>query len=131
MESSTGKRCGQSLGQGADLAGPLWTLPGGEVRLAETFNARYRIDGGRRPPSWAPTAVFDDGRRTFLVLPVSARTGSAPALFALAADGGRQMTGYRQANGMLVMDGLLDRAELRMEGQARGVKVERLAEDRP
>lgn len=97
----------------------------------ETFNARYRIDGGRRPPSWAPTAVFDDGRRTFLVLPVSARTGSAPALFALAADGGRQMTGYRQANGMLVMDGLLDRAELRMEGQARGVKVERLAEDRP
>ncbi len=103
----------------------------GEAGAQETFNARYRIDAGRRPPSWAPTAVFDDGRRTFLVLPASARTGSAPALFALGADGGRQMTGYRQANGMLVMDGLLDRAELRMEGQARGVKVERLAEDRP
>lgn len=77
-------------------------------------NTDYRIETRGRRPAWTPTAVFDDGRRTFIVFPPSLSVGEAPALFVLAPGGEAQFVNYRQAGAMYVVDRVFDQAELRL-----------------
>ena len=77
------------------------------------IDARYRIDPRGRAPRWAPTAVFNDGTRTFITLSPDADIDEAPALF-IRADGDLQLVNYRQADGVLIVDRIFDEAELRL-----------------
>ncbi|HEX4711105.1 P-type conjugative transfer protein TrbG [Phenylobacterium sp.] len=80
---------------------------------AGPLDARYRIDAKGRP-RWTPTAVFNDGIRTFITFSADLAADEAPALFVVAPDGERQMVNYRQQGGMFVVDRVFDRAELRL-----------------
>ena len=53
------------------LAMSLSGLPPVDVQAATPqgpIDARYRIEARGRSPRWAPTAVFNDGARTFITL---------------------------------------------------------------
>ena len=109
--------------------------PGGaEARAADPpaapvgpLDARYRISAKGRAPRWTPTSVLNDGVRTFITFPPDLAVSEAPALFLLAPDGEAQMVNYRQQGGVFIVDGVFDRAELRL-GQAHPqvVRIERL-----
>lgn len=99
---------------------------------ADRLDAAYRIVPSGRAPDWTPTAVFNDGVRTFITFPARIEAGEMPALFVLDADGQSRLVNYRQQGGMLIVDRLFDRAELRSsDRRPRRVRLERLAGDRP
>ncbi|WP_291841174.1 TrbG/VirB9 family P-type conjugative transfer protein [Brevundimonas sp.] len=75
---------------------------------------RYRIEPQGRRAWWTPTAVFNDGVRTFITLHPDVQVDEAPVLFVLAADGEPQMVNYRQVGSLFVVDRVFDRAELRL-----------------
>lgn len=110
-------------------ADPLSGLPPVDVQAATPqgpLDARYRIEAHGRSPRWAPTAVFNDGARTFITLSPGAAIDEAPALFVRAGED-VQMVNYRQADGVLIVDRLFDDAELRFgDRRPQIVRIRRL-----
>ncbi|MBU2031168.1 MAG: P-type conjugative transfer protein TrbG [Alphaproteobacteria bacterium] len=78
------------------------------------LDGRYRIEPQGRRARWTPTAVFNDGVRTFITLDPDVQVDEAPVLFVVAPDGETQMVNYRQVGGLFVVDRVFDRAELRL-----------------
>ncbi len=98
------------------VADPLSGLPPVDVQAVTPqgpLDARYRIEPRGRSPRWVPTAVFNDGARTFITLSAGAAIDEAPALFVRAGEE-LQLVNYRQADGVLIVDRLFDEAELRL-----------------
>lgn len=92
-----------------------------EVRVPDSvatpdgpLDGRYRIEPEGRRARWTPTAVFNDGVRTFITLDPDVQVDEAPVLFVVTADGEAQMVNYRQVGGLFVVDRVFDRAELRL-----------------
>lgn len=101
----------------------------GTVQPTGRLHMRFDIEAGRRPPPWTPTMVTSDGVRTFLRFAPSLASQEAPALFAVGADGERQLVNYRQQGELWLVDRVLDRAELRLgEGRSQVVKIMRRAD---
>jgi type IV secretion system protein VirB9 len=79
------------------------------------LNRDYEIDRGwflkRKRYAWIPSEVYDDGIRTYLVLPEEARTGELPILYLLEGDE-RQILNYALRGDTLVADRVLQRALL-------------------
>lgn len=94
--------------------------------LATAFKITAR---GGRPP-WTPTAVMTDGARTYVALPSGATAGEAPTLTVLGPDGEPKLVNQRQRGSLIIVDGVIDRAELRL-GKRRPVQIVRLAEAAP
>ena len=81
------------------------------------LNFAYRIKGPRVP--WRPVRVFDDGRCTYVEFAADMARGELPPLFVIGPDGkAAELVNTRVEGGRLVVDRLLDRAELRL-GQGR------------
>lgn len=76
-------------------------------------HADYRIEPRGRAPVWTPVSVFDDGVRTFIVLPPAARRTETPVLFVLSPNGEPEVANGRQVDGLIIVDRLFERAELR------------------
>lgn len=115
----------------ADLVEPEPMPESGPVRPQGPLNARYAIEGRARA-AWTPTAVFDDGRRTFLVFGPGLEATEAPALFVIGPDGDAQYVNYRQSGGLFIADRLFDRAELRIgDRRPQIVRIRRLEGGRP
>lgn len=94
----------------------------------EVFDARYRIETRGRRVRWTPTAVFNDGQRTFIAFNADLQRDEAPALFVLAPDGEAQMVNYRQIGSLYIVDRVFDQAELRLGGRRpQVVRIRRLA----
>ncbi len=94
-------------------------------------DGRYRIEPQGRKPRWTPTAVFNDGLRTFITFDPDLQVDEAPVLFILAPDGERQMVNYRQVGGLFIVDRVFERAELRLgDRRAQVVRIRRLSGDR-
>lgn len=108
---------------------PLSGLPPVDVQAATPqgpLDARYRIEARGRAPRWTPTAVFNDGTRTFITLSPGAAIDEAPALF-VRAGAELQLVNYRQADGVLIVDRLFDEAELRLgDRRPQIVRIRRL-----
>lgn len=104
-------------------------LPPVDVQAATPqgpLDARYRIEARGRAPRWTPTAVFNDGTRTFITLSPGAAIDEAPALF-VRAGAELQLVNYRQADGVLIVDRLFDEAELRLgDRRPQIVRIRRL-----
>ena len=91
------------------------------------LDARYRIEPQGRRPRWTPTAVFNDGARTFVAFADDLQVDEAPALFVIAPDGEAQLVNYRQSGGLFVVDRVFDRAELRLgDRRPQIVRLQRL-----
>ena len=92
------------------------------------LNLAYRIKGPR--VAWRPVRVFDDGQRTYVEFSPAARLSDLPPLFVTGPDGKTaELVNSRIAGRRLVVDRILDRAELRL-GQghwARRVRIIREA----
>ena len=96
------------------------------------LDARYRVEPRGRPPRWTPTAVFNDGRRTFIAFDPDLQVDEAPALFVVAANGEAQLVNYRQVGGLFVVDRVFDQAELRLgDRRPQIVRIRRLQGARP
>ncbi|MFC3077846.1 TrbG/VirB9 family P-type conjugative transfer protein [Phenylobacterium terrae] len=92
------------------------------------LEARYRISPQGRRPRWTPTGVVSDGTRTFIAFPPDLQADEAPALFVIAPSGEAQMVNYRQQGGLMVVDRVFDRAELRLgDRRPQVVRITRLA----
>ena len=69
-------------------------------------------------PSWAPIRAYTDGSKTYIEFPASIASQAAPALVALANDGGwfskpsEQVVNYRVVGNRYVVDAALERAAL-------------------
>jgi len=111
---------GASVDQGTG-SDPLVTPQG-------PLDTRYRIEPLGRRAQWAPSSVFNDGQRTFIVFDADLQVQEAPILFVLAPDGEAQMVNYRQQGDLFVVDRVFDRAELRLGGRRpQVVRIHRLA----
>lgn len=98
------------------------------VTPAGPLDARFRIAPQGRRPRWSPTSVMTDGVRTFIAFPPELQADEAPALFVIAADGESQMVNYRQQGGLMVVDRVFDRAELRLgDRRPQVVRITRVA----
>jgi len=99
--------------------------PSPTVDLDDAFLGYEISTKGRRKPRWAPVAVFDDGKRTFIEFPQGVAAGggdSAPIL--LVQDGSEYaVRNYRVFKNRYVVDGLFETALL-VKGKTR-VRVSR------
>lgn len=82
---------------------------------ARDLNREYDVDRGwflkRKRYAWIPSEVFDDGLRTFIVLPQHAAAGELPILYMLE-DGERHVLNYALRGDTIVADRVLRRAVL-------------------
>ncbi len=76
----------------------------------------YGIQVSAGAPSWKPSLVFDDGKKTFIRFPRPVAGASAPALFVLLRGQSRRATlvNYRVKDDLYVIDRLVDTMELRL-----------------
>lgn len=89
------------------------------------LNFGYRIEGAR--VSWRPSRVFDDGARTYVEFAPGVVMTDLPPLFVVGGSGESlsELVNYRVVGQRIVVDRLLERAELRL-GQGRGERRVRL-----
>jgi type IV secretion system protein VirB9 len=107
-------------------AGPAGAAP--PAAPAGPLDAGYRITPRGRAPRWSPTSVATDGIRTFIAFPHALQADEAPALFVVGADGQSQMVNYRQQGALMVVDRVVDRAELRLgDRRPQIVRIGRIA----
>ncbi|MBA4747472.1 MAG: P-type conjugative transfer protein TrbG [Sphingopyxis sp.] len=123
------------------MASVSWTYPQDELialRQAQEAEARampvaanipiaalnfaYRVSGDR--PAWRPVRVFDDGRQTFVEFPENVAQGEMPPLFVLGEGDQAELVNYRVSGRFMIVDRLLDRAELRLGDRRSQQRVE-------
>ena len=88
----------------------------------EALNFAYRLSGDR--PAWRPVRVFDDGRQTFIEFPESVAQGQMPPLFGLDEGNQAELLNYRVSGRFMIVDRLLERAELRLGDRRSQQRVE-------
>jgi type IV secretory pathway VirB9-like protein len=93
-------------------------LPLAAAQLA-SLHFTYSWDRERRFP-WTPAEVFDDGRRTVIVLPAGARYEETPALFLVGEHGALSLLNYHVEHGIYITDRVLDHAVLVAAGSTGG-----------
>ena len=109
-----------------------WSYPAvqGEAgaAIARPMNENYRVrtvHGVR--PSWLPSRVYDDGRRTWLDFPESVGSADMPPLFVITPEGA-ELVNYRVQGRRYMVDRIFDVAELRFGTRAPiVVRIERRA----
>lgn len=96
----------------------------------EQIHFNYAVSGDR--PSWRPLRAFDDGRQTFIELPVTLGVGEAPPIFLLDTKGEAQLVNYRVKGRFYVVDRIFDVAELRLGTKHQQVvRISRVADGAP
>ncbi|GFE77783.1 P-type conjugative transfer protein TrbG [Novosphingobium sp. TCA1] len=93
----------------------------------EALNFNYEISGDR--PTWRPLRAFDDGRQTFIQLPVSIVLDEAPPLFLVDGKGTAELVNYRLSGRFYVVDRIFNAAELRLGTKNQQiVRIDRVVE---
>lgn len=96
-----------------------WCYPGAAseapaLTSAGAFNFDYRVRTTRGArPVWAPTRVFDDGRRTWIEFSAATEAADLPPLFVITPEGA-ELTNYRIDGRRYMVDRVFDAAELRL-----------------
>ncbi|KQW72220.1 hypothetical protein ASE17_04965 [Phenylobacterium sp. Root77] len=84
------------------------------------LNFAYRIEG--RAP-WRPVRVYDDGRQTFIEFPDAVARGDLPPVFLRGPGGDLESVNYRVVGGRMVLDRLIEIAELRLQQGRKQIAV--------
>ena len=96
-----------------------WCYPDREaassvVPAIDRLNFSYEIRTTRgSQPSWLPTRVFDDGRRTWIEMPILAASAELPPLFVITGEG-TELVNYRIEGQRYMIDRVFDVAEFRL-----------------
>jgi type IV secretion system protein VirB9 len=86
----------------------------------------YKIRPGWFKPEWMPTEVWDDGHKTYISLPRGVLQMEYPTMF----EGSTYIVNYRVNENVMVLDKLIKRATLRLNGKRVSVvKMKGEAED--
>lgn len=95
---------------------------------ARALHEDYRIRTVRgRRPSWTPSRVYDDGRRTWLEFPETVSAADMPPLFVITPEGA-ELVNYRVQGRRYMVDRIFETAELRLGTRAPiVVRIERRA----
>lgn len=106
-----------------------WTYPERDAApsaAVEALSFDYRVRTVRgRPPLWAPSRVFDDGRRTWIEFPADVAAADMPPLFVITPEGA-ELANYRVDGRRMIVDRVFDTAELRLGVRAPTiVRIER------
>lgn len=112
------------------LAPPAPVSPTAVAAPPAPLHFGYRIKGQAR---WRPERVFDDGVRTYVEFGPAVTLDDLPPLYGLGLDGkSPELINYRIEGRRLVVDRLLDRAELRfgLKHWERRVRITRTATSR-
>jgi type IV secretion system protein VirB9 len=109
---------------------PVWVAapPARPSLDLSRVNRGYRIEGDH--PAWRPLAAFDDGQRAYVEFGPGVVLEDLPPLYRLGEDGKTSaLVNYRVEGRRIVLDRLVDRAELRLGTgrKARRVRILRLA----
>lgn len=88
----------------------------------EKLNAFYSIEGD--DVVWKPKTVLDDGSKTYLIMPPEVKNYEYPALFVIEDDSPPLLVNYRTKKGMLIVDRLFTKAQLRV-GTEKKVNISR------
>lgn len=101
-------------------------LEGGVTPTVDRLNFAYRIRTTRGSrPSWLPTRVFDDSRRTWIEMPANTASTDLPPLFVITGEG-TELVNYRVQGQRYMVDRVFDVAELRLGTRAPTiVRIER------
>ncbi len=103
-----------------------------EAAVTVVANRDYSIDRGwflkRKRYPWIPADVFDDGTRTYVVLPPEAHNGELPVLYLLEG-GERHVLNYALRGDTIVADRVLHKAVLvvRTGDDERTIEIENRA----
>jgi len=95
--------------------------PVAEGLALEQLNFDYRISGDR--PKWRPVRIFDDGRRTLIEFPSGIAQTEMPPFFIVGEEGAAELANYRVSGRYLIVDGLFEKAELRLGAGRRQQRV--------
>jgi len=89
------------------------------------LNFNYHLEGDN--PDWKPLRCFDDGVRVYIEMPPARSGTELPPLFLIGADGKAELVNYRVQDDFLIVDRLIDRAELRLgeKGHQKVVDIRR------
>jgi type IV secretion system protein VirB9 len=89
------------------------------------LNFNYRLEGDTVP--WRPLRAFDDGAKVYIEMPPASAGTDLPPLFLIGLDGKAELVNYRVQAPYLIVDRLLDRAELRLgdKGHQKVVRIRR------
>jgi type IV secretory pathway VirB9-like protein len=94
--------------QAAAKAAPS-LLPHGEQR----FHVGYVLESGAQLPDWALRGIWDDGEKTYVLLPEVSLFAEAP-MIRLLGPNGPQLVNARQYANVIIVDQLIRAAELRL-----------------
>lgn len=78
----------------------------------ESLNFGYQTKGAKQV--WTPVRVFDDGRKTYLQMPVDTKVWESPALFVMEERSAPLLVNYRVKGDYYIVDRLFHRAQLRV-----------------
>lgn len=86
----------------------------------------YRLSGPDTP--WRPARVFDDGAKTYVLMPAGIAQSELPPLFLLGDKNKAELVNYRVSGRYLIVDRLFTVAELRLGTKKQQiVRITRLA----
>lgn len=86
----------------------------------------YRLSGPDTP--WRPALVFDDGTKTYVLMPAGIAQSELPPLFLLGEKNKAELVNYRVSGHYLIVDRLFTVAELRLGTRKQQiVRITRLA----
>lgn len=86
----------------------------------------YRLSGPDTP--WRPAQVFDDGAKTYVLMPAGIAQSELPPLFLLGDKNKAELVNYRVSGRYLIVDRLFTIAELRLGTRKQQiVRITRLA----
>jgi len=102
---------------------PILTAEGIPVGIDPRFlSFDYRVTHSLfNRPRWFPQLVFDDGRQTFITFPKSILQGSFPTVF----DNRNNVVNYRVHEHMIILDRLVEKATLRLDGKTAVIEKKR------
>lgn len=120
-----------------------WTYPATALRLPDMAGAApppriaatrrvyaYLVKSARkRPPVWAPTAVYAEGHQVIVEFDPAALGGPRPPLFVLGPDDEVEIVNYRAIDNRYIVDRQFDRAELRLGSERVRIEHVRVAHD--
>ncbi|MEI7668460.1 MAG: P-type conjugative transfer protein TrbG [Pseudomonadota bacterium] len=86
----------------------------------DQLDFKYRITGS--DVEWKPAQVYNDGNKTFLVMPPSMKHGEAPALFIVDESDNTMLVNYRLKDGIFIVDRLFKKAVLKV-GEKQEVQI--------
>jgi len=92
-------------------------VPAGPLPALDTA-ARYHVGYSwsttkQGAPSWMPLQIVDDGKKTYILYPETVLAGRVP-LLRLVGPNGPEVTNPRQYLNVLIVDQVIERAELRV-----------------